>query len=265
MKLKSKFLPKFKTTLIRLGRDNDGGYCIAEKSLNNTEILYSFGLSDDWSFERDFINKNLKTKAIVFDKSVNLTFWAKGLIKNIIGVLLLKKNPITILKYFFVFFNYYYFFNKTRVKHFKKNLIQENHLIKHESKDLFVNLNYILATNKGKSFFLKIDIEGNEYRILDDIINHQDNLEGLVIEFHNSDLMEEKIINFINKFNLDLVHIHANNFGEINNKGYATVFEATFSPRKYNVLRDKNDNIFPVENLDQPNDKNNDDKKISFE
>ena len=44
--------------------------------------------------------------------------------------------------------------------------------------------------------------------------------------------MEEKILEFSEQLNLDLVHVHVNNFGDINNKGYATVFEATYSPRK---------------------------------
>ena len=62
MKLQKIFLPKFKTLLIRLGKDNDGGYCVPKKSVMNSDFLFSFGPNDDWSFEKDFINKNSKTR-----------------------------------------------------------------------------------------------------------------------------------------------------------------------------------------------------------
>lgn len=33
--------PKFETELIRLGKNNDGGYLIPQKSLNSSDKLYS--------------------------------------------------------------------------------------------------------------------------------------------------------------------------------------------------------------------------------
>ena len=49
---------KPKTKLIRLGKSNDGGYCIPEKSLDEANILFSFGLDDNWSFEEHFKKKS---------------------------------------------------------------------------------------------------------------------------------------------------------------------------------------------------------------
>ena len=43
---------------------------------------------------------------------------------------------------------------------------------------------------------------------LDDIINNNKLIEGIAIEFHDADLHTDKIINFINKINLSLVHVH---------------------------------------------------------
>ena len=48
------FYPKTNCNLLRLGNKNDGGYVVEKNSIKNSEILLSFGLSDDWSFESDF-------------------------------------------------------------------------------------------------------------------------------------------------------------------------------------------------------------------
>jgi len=49
------FKPQNKYNLIRLWRDNDGGYLIEENSLLEANSLLSFGLSYDWSFEKKFL------------------------------------------------------------------------------------------------------------------------------------------------------------------------------------------------------------------
>ena len=77
------FKPNHKTDLIRIGKKNDGGYCIPKAALQDTSVLYSFGLGDDWSFEKDF-KKDFKTKIICFDHSVTLFFWFKKFIKDLI-------------------------------------------------------------------------------------------------------------------------------------------------------------------------------------
>ena len=51
-----------------------------QKSVINSDLLFSFGLNDDWSFEKDFISINSKTKVFVFDKSYNF-FWIKNFLK----------------------------------------------------------------------------------------------------------------------------------------------------------------------------------------
>ena len=51
--------PKYNYDLIRIGRDNDGGYLVEKKSFENTECLISLGINDDWSFEEDFLKKKI--------------------------------------------------------------------------------------------------------------------------------------------------------------------------------------------------------------
>ena len=46
--------------------------------------------------------------------------------------------------------------------------------------------------------------------------------------------------------------------------GFPTVMELTFSPKKYNLRRNDNENDFPLKNLDQPNNKNQTDDRVIF-
>ena len=56
-----------------------------------------------------------------------------------------------------------------------------------------------------------MDIEGSEYRVLNDLIKIKKKLIGLAIEFHDVDLNIEKILSFNKKIGLKLVNVHANN------------------------------------------------------
>ena len=69
--LRSIFQPKEKYKLIRLGRNNDGGYLAEEQSIKNSQLLLSFGLNDDWSFESHFVKLN-NVPIQAFDGSISL-------------------------------------------------------------------------------------------------------------------------------------------------------------------------------------------------
>ena len=113
-------------------------------------------------------------------------------------------------------------------------------------------------------FFFKIDIEGSEYRILDDIIKFQDLISGLVIEFHDIDNHKEKIINFIKNFKLILCHIHGQNPGGseyTDDSGDPIQIEMTFT----NSLNIKSKNYKIPHKLDQPADNRFSDIILNFE
>ena len=71
-------------------------------------------------------------------------------------------------------------------------------------------LDAILYTNT----FLKCDIEGAEYALLDSIIKNSSRLTGIVIELHNltSNINAVNIANFLCKLQQRLVHVHVNNY-----------------------------------------------------
>ena len=178
---------------------------------------------------------------------------------------LLRKGIISSFKRFITYFQYKLFFDGKNKVHEKKIIAPIDQRIHGVNQTDITDLNQILSGRSNFNFFLKVDIEKHEYRILDQITKHQERITGLVIEFHDCDFHFEKIKNFINHFQLQLVHTHVNNYGDVNASGFATVIELTFSPKSYNTIREKNDNKFPVIGLDQPNNKNRKDETIIFE
>lgn len=81
--------------------------------------------------------------------------------------------------------------------------------------------------------FLKCDIEGGEYLIIDFLINHQHLFTGAVMEFHDIHNYENFNIltNFISKFKLPLIHTHINNhfYIKMDDKVIPSVIELSFS------------------------------------
>jgi len=64
------FRPKFDFDIIRLGTDFDGGYLVEKSSVINSKFLFSFGISTNWDFEKDFIKIN-NNKFLAYDGSVS--------------------------------------------------------------------------------------------------------------------------------------------------------------------------------------------------
>jgi hypothetical protein len=205
--------------LIRIGKKNDGGYLVSQSDINMSDVLISLGISDDWSFEENFVAKK-NVKVFAYDASVNEKFFFKNFILSLINVFNLK----IAIYWLRVFFSYKKFFGQA----------QNHHILKfvgvNTDDNTYCTLSTILNDTKYKNCFLKIDIEGSEYRMLNTLILKQDRISGLVIEFHDCDLHLQSIKKFIQNFNLKLVHIHANNYAPIRlDDGLPLVLELTFS------------------------------------
>ena len=240
--LPNEFKPENEYDLIRLGQDNDGGYLVEKKSFENTECLISLGINDDWSFEEDFLKKNIIIKC--FDDVLDEKFLLKKIINHFI-FFFSNINNFSLLKN--CISNYFSFLRIKKKIQFNKKSISYN------------DLNKILSQEKN-NIFLKIDIEGHEYRILDDLLLNQKKIIGLVIEFHDCDLHLEKIIKFLSSFNLTLVHIHGNNASIRDLNGDIVVLELTFSKNPIQV----SDICVLPNKLDMPNSHNKSEVILNF-
>lgn len=240
------FLFKSAEDLTRIGRKNDGGYLVSKSDIRKSEILISLGIFDDISFEKQFI-KNKDIDLIAYDGSLNIKFWLKRVLVEFF------KNPFNLyaLKIFLSFKNFFKGKRKLIKKFVGLNTIDEN----------YCTLSSIIDNLDHKNIFLKIDIEGYEYRILDTLILNQDIICGLVIEFHDCDIHLEKIENFIKNFKLKLVHIHGNNFTPIRSSDKLPLtLELTFS--KY---CNQNDTFSLPHKEDMPNNKLKPEFELKFD
>ena len=220
--------PKKEYDLIRLGQDNDGGYLVESKSISMSNCLVTLGLGYDWSFEKDF-SKIYKKPIYCYDHTVNY----KGIKK------LCRKF---IASYVFRIFKPKYVFKRNFFKQLYKNVFLYKDYKKFFSNNA-VHIERRVGSGKGgimlseiinlkkDSFplFLKIDIEGSEYRVFDEIITHQENFSGIAIELHDVDLHLEKIKKFIDNLNMELVHIHPQNPAFVTKDFIPTQLELTFA------------------------------------
>jgi len=235
------FKPKKPKNLIRLGNKNDGGYLVEKDDIVQSDILISFGISDDWSFEENFYRYN-NIDIYAYDGSLSKKFWIKRFIYSLLNF---QINDL------FAYFKFKSFFKNN--KHFQKKFLS------FYNNSINLNLDKILIDiNSNKKVFIKMDIEGNEYRLLNDILKFQNRISSLVIEFHDVDLHIEKIKNFILNFDLKIIHIHINNYS-LSNLNIPNLIEITFS-RIYLDL----DNDYPKNLNDNPNNPKLDDFEINF-
>ena len=58
--------PKVYTDLIRVGKIGDGGYVVSKSDLENIDLILSFGLDADWSFEKE-IRKITRAPIHIYD------------------------------------------------------------------------------------------------------------------------------------------------------------------------------------------------------
>lgn len=63
-------MPYYCSNLVRIGKDNDGGYLINERDIIESSHLLSFGIGEDVSFEKNFTNRNELCSLTAYDPTV---------------------------------------------------------------------------------------------------------------------------------------------------------------------------------------------------
>ncbi len=227
--LPNNFQPSGTFDLVRLGSKHDGGYLVEKHSITEAKTLLSLGIHDNWLFEKQFLKIN-KIPLYAFDCELS----AKLLLRNIVlsfGECFFKyKNPVKA----FSRFGETVYNSLDYMTFFRDNRVFNNVMIGYDGENSKSLSSISSEKHLQLPIFLKCDIEGWEYRILDEMVAHSEKFCGLTIEFHDVDLHIERIKKFIEDFSLELVHIHPNNYGGVDDKNTPIAIEMTFakSPQK---------------------------------
>jgi hypothetical protein len=211
--------PRPTEQLIRLGRQHDGGYLVDGRDIAASDVLLGFGIRDDWSFESDFVKRH-PIPVYAFDPTVNSSMFFHEMKK----ALRYLNHPSQFLRAYQTWSNYRTFFRG-----------DHHHIEKFVGASSWDNSVSVADIRKDtlpaalERLFFKIDIEGWEYRILDDLLELAPQVTGLVIEFHDVDLHLDRIQDFIERLPLNLCHVHGNNYGPLSHDKIPTVIECTWT------------------------------------
>lgn len=209
--------------LVRLGRDNDGGYIMLNDfPCQNKGIAYSFGISDDVSWDTDMAQKGYDV--FMYDHTI-------------------EKLPE----------------NNSKFHFFRQGIADSSEQIQDER---LKTLDYFIEQNKHKdkrNMILKMDVEKAEWGFLSYVSSDTlSRFDQILIEFHgiNEPSCSDMVIQALRKLDKThkVVHIHGQNVGYyISNDGktFCNQIEVSYARRdKYNFIEDYDVNL-PL-NIDMP-------------
>ena len=85
-------------------------------------------------------------------------------------------------------------FFKDDVKHY------QNRIYNRIDSPVDITIEKVFSKTNASNILLKMDIEGSEYRVIDDVLNYSDRVSCMAIEFHDTHpfrlVFEEKIKKF---------------------------------------------------------------------
>jgi len=275
------FRPKFLDDLIRLGRAFDGGYVVNERAIRQSRFLLSFGVNDDWSFEADFRERMPDARIFCFDYSVSKQILREKVLESlnqilsvrfVLGALSLNfrgvRNKFQYLKRAIrLHSDFSLFFSGRNVRFFSRGVSNSAGTKYFTIDEVFQMLpSDQLVEN---SIFVKMDIERSEFRVLPGLLKFEKYINGLVIEFHDLDILWPNFVKLMNQLaaNFEITHLHGNNHCElIPDSRTPKLLEITFLRRSLiqdNELQPKAV-VYPIPGLDQPNDNLKDDYPLYF-
>lgn len=275
------FKPKFLNDLVRVGRAFDGGYVVNERSIHISQYLLSLGVNNDWSFEAEFLRRNPSLKVLCFDHSVSKRIFLNKMLDawneifsmgflflvlsfNVRGI----RQRLSDLKYC------------TKIYHGLSSFLAQANVslcsmgVSSEKSRRFVTLVDAFQmispeALRENSVFIKMDIEQSEFRVLPDLLRFEQYINGMVVEFHDLDILWANFSEVMNELraHFEITHMHGNNYeGLIPNSRTPKCLEVTFL--KKSLIREerpaREDVTYPIPALDRPNDRSVEDYPLVF-
>ena len=266
--------------LVRVGRDNDGGYVICERVCAATEVLIGLGINTDWSFEADFVRRNPRVRVVGVDGSISPDEWKARALRELRYALLrlARVRPGAVrdawrdasemarLGWGF-----------TRFFRGRHRFVQRFITATPSSTSItWASLADSLRSVPGAPLpptFLKMDIELAEYDVLPDVLHDErdlDALVGIALEGHACATRWPQVMELVERLRerFAIVHVHGNNCAPLaGDPPIPDVLELTFVHRRLLTdaeQRRPSERAYPLPRLDQPNAPALPDYQLSF-
>jgi hypothetical protein len=183
------WLTPWAVDMIRLGDGADGGYIIPASILDKADALLSMGLGENWTFDENWRQLKPNDPVHMYDGTVT-----KASLPEIPWQWPNRKLGELYEK----------FFNCTPgVKHYVE-------MIGNGRTD--TNLETCINRLGSKNIFLKMDIEGGEYTLINDLIRLKDNIVCMATEMHgvntNRPLFQAAVQKICTEY--VIIHVHGN-------------------------------------------------------
>jgi hypothetical protein len=223
------YLAPLECTLTRVGGLGDGGYVIPAEDRYGVEALLSIGISDDWSFERQIVKDSPRCAIYGYDRTSGSVVFAYYFLREFLSSRRIDEKLKLLKKWMLLTFTFAFFWNGRKI-FYRKWIVSG----KKNEKEVSITE----AFNKipvDKKIGIKIDIEGNEYGIGDQLVNQirerSSNVRFIVIEFHDVTENRDRFLSLTKRIQsmFPVAHVHANNFGGVGPDGFPEVIEITFS------------------------------------
>ena len=254
--------PKQTKNLARFGIEKDGGYIIEMTALSRVNHLVSFGMADEFSFEIDFLNHNKLNTIQIYDHTVNHKNYLLNIFKVLRRVITFRKNIKQLNEVLLKYYSFLKFINNKKVNFLPLKITRQ---IK-EKKEIDLDSVFSKFDRSINNIGLKIDVEGDEYMIMDKVIENSKRINFLIIEFHKIEKNKKIFFNFMMKLKeiFDIIHIHGNNHGFLLSDGFPNVIEVSLVNKKNNLNYVNYPTSFPIKGLDCPNNPLSPDIEINF-
>jgi FkbM family methyltransferase len=162
--------------MLRLGSEY-GGYWINKESLSQESIVYSVGIGEDFSFDLDLMNE-IGCRIFAFDPTPKSIEWVKK--QNLPEGIIFTPWGIS------DFDDEAEFHPPNNPKHVSHSLIQYDGVQPEGVKVTFRRLATIMKHYEHDAIdLLKMDIEGEEYTVIKDIVCSNIQVNQICLEFHH--------------------------------------------------------------------------------
>ncbi|HEX8360058.1 MAG TPA: hypothetical protein VF613_08125 [Longimicrobium sp.] len=260
--------------LVRLGRDNDGGYVVSERVCAATRTILALGISTDWSFESAFHARNPAVRVIGVDGSVSAQVFRRGAKARLAAAL----RALSRLRYREMRFEIAECRELLRLARGLEDFFGQNgrfceRFITASESPRSITWQSLIAEIPAEvrdvgGVFVKMDIEGAEYEVLPEVLRDASSLSGMVIEFHDCDLHWDAFADLMDRAMTDfvVVHVHGNNWRPlIPGTAVPSTLEVTLLHRRLIGEEPASQASYPLAGLDQPCHPDRPDYTLSFD